>query len=87
MANNTKKEKNPNPYKDPNKTKSHVPQSKSGKYLYGVGKELEKVVWPSKSQLVTYTGIVIVCVAFFSVLFWGIDTGVLSGLKALINMQ
>ena len=87
MTNNpNKKEKNPNPYKDPAKTQQFTPQTKPGKYLFGVKKEVEKVVWPTKEQVVTYTAVVIACVAFFSVAFWGIDTGVLSGLKALLNM-
>ena len=80
-----KKEKNPNPYKDEKRSKSHTPQSKPGKYLYGVSKELGKVTWPTRPQLIRYTGAVIVCIAFFAVLFWGIDTGTLTGLKELLN--
>ena len=43
-----------------------VNQEKSGiiGFLSGVKSELKKVVWPTRRELVSYTGVVFVAVAF-----------------------
>ena len=87
MANTNKKEKNPNPYKDPGTTQKYTPKTKIGKYLFGVKKEIGRVTWPNRHQIVTYTTVVMICSAFFAVAFWAVDTGVLSGLKALLSLN
>lgn len=52
-------------------------------FFKGVSAELKKVVWPTKDELVQYTGIVFVIVAILTVFIWGFDT-VLGFLKGLL---
>ena len=49
--------------------------------------ELKKVVWPTKKEIVSYTGIVIATCAIFALGFWLIDTGVLAALKAVLGVS
>ncbi|WP_270381959.1 preprotein translocase subunit SecE [Megamonas funiformis] len=53
-----------------------VNQGKSGiiGFLSGVKSELKKVVWPTRRELVSYTGVVFVAVAFVCALIWICDT-------------
>ena len=39
-------------------------------YFKGVKTELSKVVWPTKKELATFTGVVISVCAFFALAFW-----------------
>ncbi|MDO4395228.1 MAG: preprotein translocase subunit SecE [Clostridia bacterium] len=55
-------------------------------YLKGVKLEMSKVVWPTKKELGTFTGVVIATCAVFALGFWLIDTGVLAALKAVLNI-
>ena len=55
-------------------------------FLRGVRHELKKVVWPTKEELTTDTIVVIVCVAFFTLAFWLIDTGFLAALKGILGV-
>ena len=48
--------------------------------------ELKKVVWPTREELTTDTIVVIACCAFFSVMFWLIDTGFLAALKGILGV-
>ena len=53
-----------------------VRQEKSGiiGFLSGVKTELKKVVWPTRTELVSYTGVVFVAVAIACALIWICDT-------------
>ena len=55
-------------------------------YFKGVRLEMKKVVWPTKSELWAYTGVVIAMSVFFAVAFWAIDSGVLAALKGLLGI-
>lgn len=55
-------------------------------YFKGVRLEMKKVVWPTKSELWSYTGVVIAACIFFAVAFWAIDSGVLAALKGLLGV-
>lgn len=55
-------------------------------FLRGVRQELRKVVWPTKEELTTDTIVVLVCVIFFAVGFWLIDTGFLAALKGILGI-
>lgn len=55
-------------------------------YFKGVKLEMKKVVWPTKKEIVSYTGIVIATCAIFALGFWLIDTGVLAALKAVLGV-
>ncbi|MBR2734566.1 MAG: preprotein translocase subunit SecE [Clostridia bacterium] len=41
-----------------------------------VVRELKKVSWPSRKELVNYTGIVVATVAFFTIFFAVVDLGI-----------
>ncbi|MBQ9960312.1 MAG: preprotein translocase subunit SecE [Firmicutes bacterium] len=64
--------------------KDNKKKSSFGEYFKGVKLEMKKVVWPSKKEVATYTGVVIVTCAVFAVGFWLIDTGVLAALRAIL---
>jgi preprotein translocase subunit SecE len=36
--------------------------------------ELRKVIWPTRKQMITYTGVVLVFVAFMVALVFGLDS-------------
>lgn len=55
-------------------------------YFRGVKQELKKVVWLTKEELTTDTIVVIICVIFFSLAFWLIDTGFLATLKGILGI-
>lgn len=47
---------------------------------------MKKVVWPTKKEMVSYTGVVILTCAVFALGFWLIDTGVLAALRAVLGV-
>ncbi len=55
-------------------------------YFKGIKQELKKVVWPTRSELVSDTVVVISVCAFFAVGFWLIDTGFLAFLRELLDV-
>lgn len=44
-------------------------------YLKQVVAELRKVIWPNRKQMVSYTTVVLVFLAFMVALIFGVDTG------------
>ena len=44
-------------------------------YFISVYNELKKVHWPNRQQLVGYTGVVLVSVAFVALIIWLFDSG------------
>lgn len=54
-------------------------------YFKGVRTELSKVVWPTRKELGTFTGVVITACGFFALAFWAIDSAVLAALRAIIG--
>lgn len=52
-------------------------------YFRGVKVEMKKVVWPTRKELCSYTVIVVSTCAAFALVFWGVDSGVLAGIKAI----
>ena len=55
-------------------------------YFRGVRTEMKKVVWPTRSEVVSYTVVVIAVCAAFALAFWLIDTGILAALKAVLGV-
>ena len=47
----------------------------------------KKVVWPTKKELGSYTTYVLVTCAFFTLLFYAADTGILFGMKKLLGID
>jgi preprotein translocase subunit SecE len=75
--------------KSQNQGKNSQGKGKSGgilAYLRGVRQELRKVVWPTREELTTDTVVVFVCVAFFALTFWLVDTGFLAALKGILGI-
>ncbi|GAA3841229.1 preprotein translocase subunit SecE [Saccharothrix violaceirubra] len=46
-----------------------------GRFVREVVSELRKVIWPTRKQMVTYTSVVLVFVAFMVALVYGLDAG------------
>jgi len=56
---------------------------KAKRFLHDVKIELRKVHWPTKRELMRFTGVVLVVVFIIGVFFWILDTG-FSGVLRLI---
>ena len=55
--------------------------------LKAIRLEMKKVVWPTKKELGSYTVIVLITCTFFAVCFWALDTGMLAGLQAMLDIN
>lgn len=64
--------------------KENKKKASFGEYFKSVKLEMKKVVWPTKKEVVTYTGVVIATCAVFAIGFWLIDTGVLAALRVIL---
>jgi preprotein translocase subunit SecE len=47
--------------------------------------ELKKVHWPTRNQLLTYTGVVLVSVGIVAVLIWIVDSGLSFAIGRLLG--
>lgn len=54
------------------------------RYVRGSWNELKKVHWPNKSELVTYTSVVLVAVVIVSAMIWVVDSALSFVLELLI---
>lgn len=68
--------------------KTSKPEQRKGiiGYFTGVKQEMAKVVWPTRAELTKDTVVVFGVCIFFSLLFWGMDTGFLAVLKKLLGI-
>ncbi|WP_035185935.1 preprotein translocase subunit SecE [Alteribacter aurantiacus] len=55
------------------------------KFLKEVSTEMKRVTWPTRKELVRYTGVVIATVAFIAVFFAIIDTGISELIRMILN--
>lgn len=55
------------------------------KFLREVRTELKKVTWPTRQQLIAYTGVVLVAVIIVSVLIWLFDTAFAFAFRAFLR--
>lgn len=59
----------------------------SGKnYFTGVYSEMKKVHWPGRVQLIGYTGVVLLSVAFIALIVWIFDSGLSFLLERLMKL-
>ena len=73
--------------KDQAKNSKKAAQKGSVKeYFKGIKLEMNKVVWPTKKELGSFTVVVLATCAVFALGFWLIDTGVLAALKAVLGI-
>ncbi|NPV26978.1 MAG: preprotein translocase subunit SecE [Firmicutes bacterium] len=49
-------------------------RTRTTNFLRTVWSELKKVHWPNRSELITYTGVVLISVAFVALLIWLVDS-------------
>ncbi|MFZ5942515.1 MAG: preprotein translocase subunit SecE [Bacillota bacterium] len=54
------------------------------RYVKGSWNELKKVHWPNRSELVTYTSVVLVAVVIVSAMIWVVDSALSFVLELLI---
>jgi preprotein translocase subunit SecE len=47
--------------------------------------ELRKVIWPTRKQMITYTAVVLVFVAFMVAVIAGLDFALVKGVTALFG--
>jgi preprotein translocase subunit SecE len=59
-------------------------KAKVATYFKGVKSEIKKVIWPSKKELINYTGIVIMVSAIVAVIVWVLDLIIHGGLQFII---
>ena len=57
-------------------TSSKGKKGKVSTYFRGVKAEMKKVIWPSKKDLINYTGVVIVISAIISLVVYALDFGI-----------
>ena len=57
-----------------------------GEFLHDVRVEMRQVTWPSRDDVVSTTGVVIIAVAFFAVYFYGVDSTVAFLLQRLLRL-
>ncbi len=55
------------------------------RFLREVVAELRKVIWPTRKQMITYTAVVLVFVAFMVALIAGLDLALSQGVSALFG--
>lgn len=55
-------------------------------YFRGIRIELRKVIWPTKNELVSYTGVVIFTCCVFALLFWAVDSICAFALQKLLGV-
>ncbi len=60
-------------------------KGKMSTYFKGVRSEMRKVIWPSKKELINYTGVVILISAIISIIVYLLDIGLHEVLKLFIK--
>lgn len=58
---------------------------KSGQFLRDVVKELKRVSWPTRKELIRYTGVVVATVIFIAVFFSIVDLGISSIIRFILG--
>ena len=59
--------------------------ARAKRFFRGVKAEMKKVTWPTKQELISYTGTVFVAVVFIAVLIWLIDMIFAKVLKVILR--
>ncbi len=56
-------------------------------YFQGVRQETKRVVWPSRSELIKYSGAVVAMLVFFGLLIYIVDSAVVPALLAFSGLR
>lgn len=62
-------------------------KNKSVKFFRNVRSEMKKVIWPTRSELVSYTGVVLFTCVLFSLGIWVLDSIFNGALQAVLNIK
>jgi preprotein translocase subunit SecE len=54
-------------------------------YFKGVKAEMKKVIWPTKKELINYTGVVVLISAIVGLVVWVLDLGIHRVLSLIIK--
>jgi preprotein translocase subunit SecE len=77
-------------------TKTNAPAKKEGvtlktrwnntvEYFRSVYSELKKVHWPGRTQLIGYTGVVLIAVTLIALIIWLFDMGLSALMQVIFN--
>lgn len=64
---------------------TNAKQGKTKTYFKGVKAETKKVIWPTKKEIVNYTGVVILMVVVVGIVVWVLDLGIHRLLSLIIK--
>ncbi len=67
--------------------KTKKPRVSVKEYLKGVKTEIKKVVWPTRKELGSYTGVVLLSCVALSLAIWAVDSAFLASLKYVLNIS
>lgn len=56
-------------------------------YFKGIRTEVKKVVWPTRRELVSYTGVVLFTCVVLGLGIWAVDSAFLASLKYILNIS
>ncbi len=56
-------------------------------YFKGIKTEVKKVVWPTKKELASYSGVVLFSCVILSLGIWAVDSAFLAALKYVLNIS
>jgi preprotein translocase subunit SecE len=80
---------------DKEKAKKPVPAAAANKkprgsikdYFKGIKTEVKKVVWPTRKELFSYTGVVLFACVLLALGIWVVDSAFLASLKYVLNIS
>ncbi|MBR0597270.1 preprotein translocase subunit SecE [Sinanaerobacter chloroacetimidivorans] len=63
------------------------PKVSMREYFKGIRTETKKVVWPTRKELVSYTGVVLLTCFVLGLGIWVVDSAFLAALKYALNIS
>ena len=63
------------------------PKASLKDYFKGIRTEVKKVVWPTRKELVSYTGVVFFACIVMGLGIWLVDSAFLASLKYVLNIS
>lgn len=73
--------------KKPVPTANKKPRTNFKEYFKGIKTETKKVVWPTRKELISFTGVVILTCFAFGLGIWLVDSAFLASLKYVLNIS
>lgn len=63
------------------------PRGSMKDYFRGIKTEMKKVVWPTRKELVSFTGVVLFLCVVLGLGIWAVDSAFLASLKYVLNIS